>query len=155
MLEPIRCIISNESPNINNTINLTEATNTLNEYISKKLERINIEDLNGWSILISATIRNTDSIGIFKRTKRYPSDKEFEVSISIPVPTPEDAPYGLPSKDSGYYLPLDQNKFHIISPQYSKYKNLYEYITKSIELSINKAFEHGLTCHGHKIRFSK
>ncbi|NIE74868.1 hypothetical protein F3J45_10530 [Pantoea sp. Ap-967] len=152
MRKLIRCIVSSESPNISNTFDLTETRNTLNDFLTEQYKWIDNEKLDGWTILVSATIRHTDGVGIFKRTKRFPSDKEFEISIAIPVPSLDDAPYGLDPESSGFYRPLDIGKFHVIRPHYELYSSLREYITKSIELSINTAFKHGLTCNGHIIR---
>ncbi|MNH17458.1 hypothetical protein D3C79_771300 [compost metagenome] len=147
----IRSIISNEAPSINSTINLTEVNRDINDHILQLHSKINITDLENWCILVSITIRNTDNIGIFKRIIRYPLDREFELSISIPVPGTEEALYGLPKNDCGFFLPLTDNKFHIITPQFFQYKNLHTYIVSSIKIAINKAFEIGFTCHGKKI----
>ncbi|WP_256818856.1 Imm9 family immunity protein [Pseudomonas putida] len=151
----IKCILSNEVPCINDLIDINDITHKINEYIEKIRPTINIEKLNGWGILISATIRNTDKIGIYKRTTRYRSDNEFEISISVPPPSLDDASYGLPPKELGYFLAVDEKKFRAITPLYSNYKSLGDYITNSIELAIRKTFEIGITCHGVKIQFEE
>ncbi|WP_349974944.1 Imm9 family immunity protein [Pseudomonas sp. WHRI 8519] len=155
MRNSIKCIISNEVPCINDLINIKDITDRTNQYIAKMRPTINIEQLNGWNILISATIRTTDKIGIYKRTTRYPSDNEFEISISIPAPSLDNASYGLPPKELGYLLAIDEKKFIAITPQYSNYTSLDEFITDSIELAIRKTFETGVTCHAVKIQFEE
>ncbi|MEW7375562.1 MULTISPECIES: Imm9 family immunity protein [Pseudomonas putida group] len=76
MPNSIKCIISNEAPCINDLIDINEITHNINQYIERIRPTINIKSLNGWGILISAIIRNTDKIGFYKRTTRYPSDNE-------------------------------------------------------------------------------
>ncbi|MFG0410011.1 Imm9 family immunity protein [Pseudomonas sp. FYR_11] len=151
----IRCAIHNESPKTKNAIDLFEIMHTINNHITHELQKINTEDLNDWNILILVTIRNTNTIGVFKHTRRYPSDKELELSISIPVPNEEQAPYGLPPKNSGFFFPIDEKKAHTITPEYLRYDDLREYIIESIKSAIAKAFEIGITFHGRKIQFSK
>lgn len=90
-------------------------------------------------------------IGIFKRAKRFPSNKEFEISISIPVPNLEEARYGI-SDMTGIYIPLNIKNFYILSPCFSKYDNLYHYILESAKQAIDAAFAYGFTCNGKRIK---
>lgn len=90
-------------------------------------------------------------IGIFKRAKRFPSNKEFEISISIPVPNLEEARYGI-SDMTGIYIPLNIKNFYILSPCFSKYDNLYHYILESAKQAIDAAFTYGFTCNGKRIK---
>ena len=64
----------------------------------------------------------------------FPSNKEFEISISIPVPNLEEARYGI-SDMTGIYIPLNIKNFYILSPCFSKYDNLYHYILESDKTS--------------------
>ena len=110
-------------------------------------------ELNGYcNLLIQINLRNTNGgIGIFKRAKRFPSNKEFEISISIPVPNLEEARYGI-SDMTGIYIPLNIKNFYILSPCFSKYDNLYHYILESAKQTIDAAFTYGFTCNGKRIK---
>ncbi len=126
----------------------------LNTYIEDCNKQINLDDLGDWKLLIQINLRNTNGIGIFKRAKRFPSNKEFEISISIPVPNSEEARYGI-SDMTGIYTPLNTKNFYILPPCFSKYGNLYQYIWESIKQAIDAAFIYGFTCNGKRIKEQK
>ena len=156
MRSQIRSIISSESPNIAGALDDVEATDKVNQFLNARIQQVNVIDLEGWRLLVSMTIRNTNAIGIFKRARRFPSDKEFELSISIPVPGVDDAQYGLPDNalcGKCFFSPVNDAKFHVISPQYSKYQGLQEYVVGSAERAIDMAFELGFSCNGKVIRY--
>ena len=123
----------------------------LNAYIENCNKQINLNDLGDWKLLIWINLRNTNGIGIFKRAKRFPSDKEFEISISITVPNSEEARYGI-SDMTGVYVPLDIKKFYVLRPCFSEYDDLYHYIFESAKQAINTAFTYGFTCNGKRIK---
>lgn len=151
MERQIRCLVSSESPGISSALDIFEINRILGCYLRTKIDQVNVADLGGWRLLMCVGIRNTDSIGVFKRTRRYPSDMEFEVSISIPVPSVEDAEYGL--SEMGFFNGMDETKFHIIAPQYAAYQGLQEYVVGSGGRAIDKAFEMGFKCGGKVIRY--
>lgn len=153
MHSPVRCIISNESPNVNGAVDLNELTLVVNSHIAYRIPEVDIDHLDGWNILIMVTVRDTDNIGVFKRARRYPSGKEFEFSISVPAPEEGVAPYGLSRESSDSFLPVDEKKFHVIIPEYSRYGGIKEYFVESIKVAIDRLFEVGITCHGRKVRF--
>lgn len=153
MHPPVRCSVSNQSPNVNGAVDLFEVSRLVNGYVEHRVPEIDIDHLDGWNILIGVVVRNTDNIGIFKRATRYPSDKEFVFSISVPVPEEGVAPYGLPRENSGFFLPVGEKNFHVIIPEYSRYGGIKEYFVESIKVAIDRLFEVGITCHGRKVRF--
>jgi hypothetical protein len=155
MYSPVRCIISNESPNVNGAIDLNELTLVANSHVAYRIPEVDIDHLNGWRILILVTIRNTSQIGIFKRARRYPSEKEFEFPISVPVPNEEVVPYGLSQEGSGFFFPVNEEWSHVMIPEYSRYGDIKEYFVESIKVAIDRLFEIGMTCHGRKVRFRK
>jgi hypothetical protein len=85
---------------------------------------------------------------------RYPSDKEFEFSISVAIPNEKDASYGVSKKvEEAFYVPLNNNNFYVLEPNFENYSNLYEYILESSKLAIHLAFTKGISCNGKKIIF--
>lgn len=156
MPQQVRCLTSSESPGITGVLDWAEISDKVNRSLEAKIQQVNIIDLEGWRLLMGVTIRNTDAIGIFKRARRFPSDKEFEVSISIPVPCIEVVEYGLPDHavyGLGFFLPVNEAKFHVINPQFTDYAGLQEYIVGSAEHAIDTAFEFGFKCNGKVIRY--
>jgi len=70
-------------------------------YVKSILPRINIEDLSGWRLTLDTGYRCTDFIGVYKKFLRYPSDREYVILISIPIPYNTQAPYGIPTGEKG------------------------------------------------------
>jgi len=70
-------------------------------YVESILPRINMEDLSGWKLIFYINTRCTDFIGVYKKFRRHPSDKEYVISISIPIPANTQAPYGMPPDEDG------------------------------------------------------
>ena len=104
--------------------------------------------------MIRVTLRSTNGIGIFKRAMRYPSDKEFEFSISVTIPNEKEASYGVSKKvEEAFYVPLNDKNFYILERNFENYSNLYEYILESSKLAIHLAFTKGISCNGKKIIF--
>ena len=94
-------LISSEIPELGELDLLRSIYRELNGYMEDYNNQINLDDLGDWKLLIQINLRNTNGgIGIFKRAKRFPSNKEFEISISIPVPNLEEARWQLYPKNS-------------------------------------------------------
>lgn len=144
-------LISSEIPELGELDLLRSICRELNGYMEDCNNQINLDDLGDWKLLIWINLQNTNGIGIFKRAKRFPSNKEFEISISISVPNLEEARYGI-SDMTGIYTPLNIKKFYILSPCFSKYDNLYHYIFESAKQAIDVAFTYGFTCNGKRIK---
>lgn len=95
MDDKIKVLLKIEIPRLNEDVDIASIRKILNEYVKSLIPRINIQDLKDWSLLIWVAYRSTNGIGVFKRARRYPSDKEFEISISVTIPDDNQASYGL------------------------------------------------------------
>ena len=155
MDKKVRVLMPIEIPRLDNDVDIESIKKELNNYIKTLVQNVNIQDLGDWNLLISVVSRSTNKIGVFKRVKRYPSDKEFEISISVPIPNDEQAKYGLTKVKDSYYLPLNVSNFHALNPNIEDYSNLYQYILESSKRAIELAFIHGFTCNGKKIILKK
>lgn len=152
MSEKIRVLVGCEIPGFSGEVDLFSIDEELNSYTKTIMSFLNINDLNDWSILISVVLRSTNGIGIYKRIKRYPSDKEFEISISVTVPDDKQAVYGFYGVREGFYLPMDETKFYFLHPNFEEYNSLQDYILSSAKNAIALSFQHGFTCNGKKIK---
>ena len=151
----IRVLMAYEIPRLTEDINKDSIRQKLNNYVKTIIPKVNMQDLGEWKLLINITSRSTSGIGVFKRIKRYPSDREFEISISIPIPNDKQAPYGSSKVNEAFYLALDDKKFHTLEPNFENYETLHQYLCVSSKSAINLAFTHGFTCNGKKIKFQK
>lgn len=155
MDEKMRVLTPIEIPKLGEYVDMSFIRQELNNYTNEIIEGINIQDLGDWKLLIAITSRATNGVGVFKRVKRYPSNKEFEVSISIPIPNEKQAPYGISNANDAFYLELNDKNFYILEPKFESYNTLSQYLIKSSKLAMDLAFMNGFTCNGKKIKFQK
>jgi hypothetical protein len=143
-----------EVPSLSDDVDFQPLRKNINLYVEKLSERLNLNDIDEeWKIFISICSRCTDSIGVYKRGTRYPSDKEVQLSISIPIPDLKSAKYGSSKVSRGFFTAIDPKKFYVLSPDFEKYDNLSDFIVESAKRAINEAFTHGFTVNGKKIKF--
>lgn len=152
MDEKVRVLLPIEIPNLDKDVDISSIEQELNNYVKGLLPQINVIDLGDWNLLILINIRSTNGIGVFKRAGRYPSDKEFEISISLAIPNEDEAIYGLSKVKEGFYFPLNEKKFYLLEPNFKNYSNLYEYVLDSAKRAIDLAFNQGFTCNGKRIK---
>jgi hypothetical protein len=155
MDEKVRVLTPIQISNLDKDVDITAIWRELNSYVKALSSRINLQDLGEWKLLVSVLSLATNGIGVFKRVRRYPSDKEFEISTVIPIPDNDQAFYGLYKVKDGFYTPLNEKKFYILKPHYENFDNLYDYILESSKCAIDLAFTHGFTCNGKKIKFQR
>ena len=155
MDDKVKVLLQIEIPRLNEDVDIASIRKILNEYVKSLIPRINIQDLKDWSLLIWVAYRSTNGIGVFKRARRYPSDKEFEFSISVTIPDDNQASYGLSKVKEAFYTPLSDKSFYSLEFNFEDYNSLYEYILDNSKHAIDLAFIKGITCNGKKIKFQK
>jgi len=116
-----------------------------------------IEVLGLLNFVDMASIRIcTDFIGVYKQFLRYPSDREYVISIVIAIPDNTQAPYGMPLGKRGTigFFHAGESKYsHLLDTEYDKYDNLDQYILASVIKAIDLGLTKGFTCYGKKIKF--
>ncbi len=156
MNEKYRVLFSVEIPELDNYFDKSSIREELNNYLELIIPDSNIqEDLKDWKLLITICFQSTNGIGIAKKVGRYPSDEEFEVFISIPIPNKDEVDYGVSEVNEEFYKTLNEKYSYITEPNYANYTNLSQYILESSKQAINLAFTKGFTCNGIKIKFQK
>ena len=155
MNEKIRVSIPTEIPRIDESVDTNTIRQELNDYVQTIIKDVNIQDLEDWRLLISVGLYARNVIGISKRTARYPSDKEFQISISIGIPNDDQAPYGLSQVKEAFFFPSNEKYTYILNWDLEQYNDLRQYILASSKRAIDFAFTNGFTCNGKKIKFQK
>lgn len=154
MKNQVTVLISAEIPELCEELGLLRSVaQDLNADMADCKSWINLNDLGDWKLVIGINLRNTNGIGIFKRAKRFPSEKEFEISISIPVPDLKTAHYGI-SDNTGVYVPLNCKNFYVLDPCFREYADMRHYILESARRAIDTALTYGFTCNGKRIKKS-
>ena len=143
MNEKIRVSLQIEIPQLNEYVDINSIRQRLNDYVNFSASYVNVQVLIDWKLLIRVTFRYTNGIGVFKRAIRYPSDKEFEFSISVTIPNDTEALYGISKVNEAFYIPLNDKI----------YNNLYEYILENSKLAIDMAFTKGIVCNGKRLGY--
>ena len=156
MTEQVRVAMPTQVVGVKESADYKAIWTELNQYAQEHRDRLNLEILDGWRLLfdiLSVPALPSSAIGVLKRVRRYPSDKEFEVALVMPIPSDRDAPYGLASVSSSILArPVDETKFHNLAPQYDAYKTLDEYVLESGKRALHLAFTAGLVMNGKKLK---
>lgn len=152
MDEKVRVLIPIEVPNLDEDIDIRYLWLELNTYIKTIEPIINFQDLGDWKLLINILAQRTDAIGVAKRVARYPSDKEYAIYMSIPIPDDEQVAYGLSYVKKAFFKKQNEKYSYILKPDFDSYDNIYQYIFESSKRAIDFAFNHGFTCNGKRIK---
>ena len=91
MNDKIRLLMPCEIPNLEKYVDIALIESELETYIKTLVPKINLQDLEDWNLLVNVLLQRTDAIGVAKRLARYPSDKEYAIYMSIPIPDDEQA----------------------------------------------------------------
>ena len=146
--------ISNEIPGLTSRLNTFSIEEHLQEKWLNWMSRVNSEDLGEWTLIFYFVLRATNGVGIFKKNRRYPSDKKIELPISISIPTPDDASYGAIEAKQAFFHPMNEKEFHLLDIPYSRFNNLMDYIYFSCEASVERSLIQKITINGKKIGFN-
>ena len=139
---------------VHEVIDFHEARVSLNDYLLRIENNINLKDLDDWRLTVSIISQNKDRIGVGKRIVRYPSSKEVEIGIGMPIPDVTQAAYGAfdRPKDS-FFKKVDEKWSSALEPEFVKFANLNEYFVGSGIRALEFLFTRGFTFQGKKIRF--
>ena len=151
----IRVLMPVEVPHLDEDVDMRSIWLDLNSYVKTLEPRINLQDLGDWRLLINVLSQRTDAIGVAKRAARFPSDKEYAIYVSIPIPDDDQVAYGIPSVKKAFFKEKNEKYSYILEPNFNNYGNLYQYILGSSKCAIDLAFTHGFTCNGKKIKFQR
>jgi hypothetical protein len=153
MDEKIRVLISREVSNLDDDVDIDSIREELNSYVKMLKPRINVQDLIEWKLLFNLILQHTDSAGVAKRVARFPSDKEFAIYMSIPIPDDNQIGYGLAKVKNEFLKKKNEKYSHLISSNFDCYDSLYDYILGTGKYMINWIFSRGFVCGGEKIKF--
>ena len=155
MKEKIRVSMPREVPRLDENVDIRSIWLEINSYVKTFEHRINIQDLEDWRLLINVLAQRTNAIGIAKRVARFPSDKEYAIYMSIPIPDDEQATYGLSNVKEAFFKEKNEKYSYILEPDFDSYGDLYQYILESAKRAIDLFFTQGFICNGKRIKFQK
>jgi hypothetical protein len=153
MTEKIKVSMAIQVVDLIDKVNINLIRENLNSHVKLISRGININDLGDWMLSINIVLRPTNGVGIYRRAYRYPSDKEFVISVSISIPDNTQVAYGLSQVKNSFYKEMEKDNFYILTLKFDDYNNLYDYILDSGKRAIDMAFVKGFVCGGKKIKF--
>lgn len=152
MNDKIRVLMPIEIPGLDKYIDDYLIWSELNTFIKTLAPKINLRDLGNWNLLVNVLAQRTDVISVAKRLARYPSDKEYAIYMSIPIPDDEQAAYGLPCVKEAIFKGTNKKYSHILDKaDFNSYTDLCQYIIESSKHAIDLALTYGFTCNGKRI----
>jgi len=152
----VSALMSINVPGLDDFVVMDSIGKEINTYIESILPEIDLEDLSGWRLTFDIDSFCTDVIAIYKKFWWYPSDREYVISIAIPIPDNTQAPYGMLSGTNGRvgrFRPVESNHFYALDPEYPKYFSLEQYILASAIKAIDFGLAKGFACGAKKIKF--
>jgi len=153
-MRKIRVLMPSEKLHFWENVNGLDIHEKLNLFVESLVPKINISALDGWLLTISIMSRSSDRIGIAKRMAKFPSDKEYEIYISIPIPDKNEIKYGIGEQvHPPFFKFVNEKHSYAIEPRFDAYENLDDYVLETAKSAINFAFTKGFTCKGVKIKF--
>ncbi|WP_216818432.1 Imm9 family immunity protein, partial [Salmonella enterica] len=152
MDEKIRVLICTEVPRIDDNIDMRSIWMELNTYVKTLESNINLQDLGEWRILINVLAQRTDAIGVAKRVARFPSDKEYVIYISTPIPDNEQVSYGISNVKEAFFKENNEKYSYILESGFDSYDNLYNYMLETSKKTIHWILTRGISYNGIKIK---
>jgi hypothetical protein len=123
----------------------------IDEHIRKISDGMSPDLLPDWTLIIRFVFGHGDWVGVVKRGIPYPATKEKDISIVIPVPTLDQAPYGL-SKTRFLRRPtLNSNDFFLLPVDWKRFANMRDYLCNCAIRGIDEAFLKGITVGGMRV----
>jgi|GEM_PF-923804 len=144
-------------PALSDFANINSINRKLNTYLESIPPRIRIEDLSGGRLIFLINSFSTDLIAIYKKLDYDFVNREYVISIAIPLPDNTQVPYGMPpGRDGtiGAFRPVESPHFYPLDPEYDKYDNLDQYILESVIKAIEFGLTKGFTDARTEIKFS-
>lgn len=139
------------SSNIIDFPDLDYGNKEIDAFLQKISEELGADCLPDWTLIVRFIFGLGDWVGVVKRGIPYPSTKEKDISITIPVPTTESAPYGLSKKRFLHRPPLHAENFYVVPIDWNNYDTLRDCLHDCAMRGVLEAFKRGVTVGGKRV----
>jgi len=141
-----------ETSNIIGFYDFRDCQDSICQYAAELLKKLDLSDLSDWTLILRFVLGKSDWVGVYTKGITYPSTKERDISIIIPIPLLDQASYGINKKRFLTRPGLDPSKFIRVDVDYKKYKTIQELIIDSAKKGIDAAFIHGIKIKGKTLK---
>ncbi len=125
----------------------------LKEEVDFILNKYNIPELEDWEIKFTAIYDNRDKIYVCRKAKSQVSMKYKEIVIHIPIPSKNEADWGVNENQIvKIKYPTDDKYCEPIANNIKDYSNKYDFILACMREGIKYTFKKGFTVNQIKIR---
>lgn len=122
------------------------------DFINDITKEIKMDKFSEWTIIFYAVFGKANDVKILKGSRTYPTEKEKEISILIPIPSNEEVPWGIDKDRFAVRPPLDEKKFKSLNVDPKDFSNLKEYVIFGMKKGIETTLKDGITFQGEKIK---
>jgi len=143
-------------PGFDNFVSINSIDKKINTYLESISPRIEIKALSGFRLLFIINSFCMNLIAIYKKLVWDPEEKEYKISIAIPLPDNTQASYGMPPGEDGKidsFRTVESDHFYPLAPEYDKYDNLEQYIIETAIKAIEFGFTKGFAREGKELKF--
>lgn len=126
----------------------------IHRHAEKAIQGMDTSMISDWTLAFPLVFGKSEWIGVYTRGNTYPTTKEREISIVIPIPTLEQAKYGVSRKKFAVRPDLDASKFITLGIDYSEYESIEDWIIACAKKGINAAFKKGIKINGVTLKSS-
>ena len=155
MTKNIKIYVTVEIPQLYEIISAQFVYTILNEYIGTIRNKVNFDVIGDWNLSFNILLQKTDKMSIAKRLSIYPSDKEYAIYMSIPIPDDTHIFYGIFSVREAFFKNVNEKYSYVVPFNLNDYNNLSQYIIDSSKQLINISLEKTFSIKGKKIKLGK
>ena len=155
MTKNIKIYVTVEIPQLYEIISAQSVYTILSEYIGTIRNKVNFDVIEDWNLSFNILLQKTDKMSIAKRLSIYPSDKEYAIYMSIPIPDDTQIFYGIFSVREAFFKNVNEKYSYVVSFNLNDYDNLSQYIIESSKQLINISLEKTFSIKGKKIKLGK
>jgi hypothetical protein len=129
------------------------------ERLSKSVAYINDPRIDEWTLYFVFCYTNSENIYIYMNGRSYLNEKYKEITIHIPIPSIEEASWGVMQEqfvyqDKIFTRPRIKN-VDALTVNYSQFSNLTEYILDSMHRSIIYSLKKGVKINSVLVRLEE
>ena len=136
MTKNIKIYVTVEIPQLYEIISAQSVYTILNEYIGTIRNKVNFDVIGDWNLSFNILLQKTDKMSIAKRLSIYPSDKEYAIYMSIPIPDDTQIFYGIFSVREAFFKNVNEKYSYVQGVKHNAHIPTTKKASKSIKIQV-------------------
>lgn len=128
---------------------------TIKDEVDDVLSQFENKPLDDWEIQFIFSYNTVKQLLIYTRGKSYSKEKYKEITIHIPIPSKNEADWGVRKEQEiydKYHLDSIIDNFDRLDVDFKLYKDMHNYIIDSMRKAIKYCLTKGITINGVKLK---